>query len=82
MFEISDHLAYTFNCLLFYQICFNISDIQKLFVLILYVPVNNFSVILKRVFLGRANTKQRIKYLAQGHNTATASAVRLELVTL
>ena len=33
-----------------------------LFGLILYIPVNNFSVMLGRVFLGWTSTKQRIKY--------------------
>ena len=42
-----------------------------LFVLMLYVPVNNFSVMLGPfpVFLGWTSTKQRIKCLAQWHNT-------------
>ena len=52
-----------------------------LFGLILYVPVNNFSVMLGRVFPGRTSTKQRIKCLAQGHNTARLPAVRLEPAT-
>ena len=45
-----------------------------LFGLILYVPVDNFSVMLGRVF-----PKQRIKWLAQGHNTVPP--VRLEPAT-
>ena len=42
-----------------------------LFVLMLYIPVNNFSVMPGKcpVFLGRTSTKQRIKCLAQEHNT-------------
>ena len=39
------------------------------FGLILYSPVNNFSIMPGRVFLGLTSTKQRIKCLAQGHNT-------------
>ena len=39
-----------------------------LFCLILYVLVNNFSVMSGWVFLGWTSTKQRIKCLAQGHN--------------
>ena len=39
-----------------------------LFVLILYVPVNNFSVTLGRVFLDLSSTKQRIKCRAQEYN--------------
>ena len=38
--------------------------------LILYIPVNIFSVMLGRVILGWTSTKQLIKCLAQGHNTA------------
>ena len=51
-----------------------------LFVLLLYVPVSSFSVMSERlpVFLGRTSTKQRIKCLAQEHNTV--SPVSLELV--
>ena len=40
-----------------------------LFFLILYVPVSNFSIISGWVFLGLTSTKQRIKCLAQGHDT-------------
>ena len=39
-----------------------------LFVLILYVQVNNFSVMSTSLFLGLTSTKQRIECLAQGHN--------------
>ena len=53
-----------------------------LFGLILYVPINNFSVMLGQVFLGGISTKQWIKCLAQGHNTVTPQAVRLELTTI
>ena len=42
-----------------------------LFDLILYVPVNNFSVMPGRVFLGWTSNKQGIKCLAQGHNAGT-----------
>ena len=38
------------------------------FELVLYIPVNIFSVMLG-LFLGLTNTKQRLKCLAQGHNT-------------
>ena len=48
----------------------------RLFCLILYIPVNNLSVISGRVFLGSASTKQGLMCLAQGHNTVTP--VRLE----
>ena len=40
------------------------------FVLILYIPVNNFGV-LSWPFIGRASTNQKIKCLAQGHNTVS-----------
>ena len=49
-----------------------------LFVLIHYVPVNNFSAMSGRVFLGLTSTKQRIKCIAQGHNIVPL--VRLESV--
>ena len=42
-----------------------------LFDLILYVPVNNFSVMSGRVFLCRTSTKQGLMCLAQGHNAVT-----------
>ena len=48
--------------------------------LMLYIPVNNFSVILGRLFLGLTSTKQGLKCLAQGHNEVTL--MRLELTTL
>ena len=51
-----------------------------LFDLILYVPVNSFSVMSGRFFLGRTSTKQGIMCLAQGHNAVTP--VRLEPATL
>ena len=47
----------------------------------LFDPVNNFLVMSGQAFLGRTSTMQRIKYLAQGHNTVTPSAVRLKLAT-
>ena len=46
-------------------------------VLILYIPVNNFSVMLGWVFLVRTSAKQRIKCIAQGHN---AQAFKLSLM--
>ena len=39
-----------------------------LFDLIIYVPVNNFSVMPRRVFLGWTNTKLGLMCLAKGHN--------------
>ena len=39
-----------------------------IFSLILYVPVNNFSVMSGRVFLGLTSTEQGLICLAQGHN--------------
>ena len=47
--------------------------------LILYFPVNNFSVMLKQLFLGWASTKHRIKCLAQEHNAVPP--VRLKPLT-
>ena len=52
-----------------------------LFVLILYTPVNNFSVMSGQIFLGRASAKQGKKCLDQGHNTVTPPAASLELTT-
>ena len=51
-----------------------------LFDLILYIPVNNFSVILGHLFLGLTSAKQGLKCLVQGHNVVTS--VILELATL
>ena len=51
-----------------------------LFVLILSSPVNNFSVMSGQVFLGLTSTKQRIKCLAEGHNTVPS--VSIEPATL
>ena len=50
------------------------AQITCLFDWILYVPVNNFSVMSGPVFLGWTSTKQRIKFLAQGHNSASGEA--------
>ena len=47
--------------------------------LILYVPVNNFSVMSGQIFLGWTGTKQGLMCLAQGHNPVMT--VRLELAT-
>ena len=55
--------------------CFNLC----LFVLILYVPVNNFLIMSQRVFLSWTVTKQGIKCLAQGHNAVPP--VKLEPAT-
>ena len=53
-------------------------------VLVLYIPVDNFLVMLGQfpVFLGWTSTKQQIKCLVQGHNTVTLPVVSLELATL
>ena len=52
-----------------------------LFDLILYVPVNSFSVMSDgRIFLGWTSTKQGLMSLAQGHNAMTP--VRLEPAAL
>ena len=40
------------------------------FVLILYVPVNNFSVMSGWTFMGWTSTKQRMDCIAQGHSAA------------
>ena len=55
------------------------SDFVCLFDLILYVPVNNFSVMSGQVFLGCTSTKQGLLCLAQGHNAVMP--VRLETAT-
>ena len=48
---------------------FTVKGVQsRLTGLILYVPVNTFSVMTGRVFPGLSSTKKRIKCLAQGHN--------------
>ena len=59
----------------FPQICkwgklqFNLSSLMRfLFDLILYVPVNNLSVMSGWAFLGWTSTKQGLMCLAQGHN--------------
>ena len=43
-----------------------------LFVLVLYIPANNFS-----VFLGLTSTKQRVKCLAQGHDNEPLVSLKL-----
>ena len=48
-----------------------------LFVLILYVPVNKFSVMSGQFFLGWTSTKQRKNCLAKGHNTVSPLAGNL-----
>ena len=48
--------------------------------LILYVPVNNISVMSGQVFLGRTSTKQGLMCLVQGHGAVTL--VRLEPAAL
>ena len=59
---------------------YNIMLIFCLFDLILYIPVNNFSVMLGRIFLGRSSTKQDFMCLAKGQNTVPP--VRFEPATL
>ena len=49
------------------------------FDMILYVPVNKFSVMSGQFFLGLTSTKQGLMCLAQGHNAVPP--VRLELAT-
>ena len=44
--------------------------------LILYIPVNNFSVMSGQVLFGWTSTKQRIKCLAQGHKAVPLAAVK------
>ena len=51
----------------------------SLLFLILYAPINNFSLFSGRVSLVWASTKQRIKCLAQGHNAVPP--VRLKPTT-
>ena len=50
-----------------------------LFVSILYIPVKDFSVMSGPVFLGWNSTKQKIKCLAQGHNTLPLLRLKLNL---
>ena len=47
--------------------------------MMLYIPVNKFSVLQKRfiVFLYLASTKQSIKRLAQGHNAVPPMSLEL-----
>ena len=58
--------------------------IIHLFVLILYFPVNNFSVMSWQIpiFLGCTSTKRWIKCHPQGHNTVTPPGVSLMLATI
>ena len=51
-----------------------------MFVLLLYVTVNNFLVIFGffPAFLGWTSTKQRIKCLTQGHNTVPPMSLKLK----
>ena len=59
-----------------------IGGIWCLFVLMLYIPINNFSVMLRQFpfLLGSTSTKQWIKCPAKRHNPVTP--VSLELATL
>ena len=49
------------------------------FVLILYAPVNNISVLPGRGFLSQASTKHRIKCLTQGHNAELRNCINFEI---
>ena len=63
-----------------YKRCvFSVPILHYLFVLLLYVPVNNFSVIMGwiPVFWGWTRIKQWMKCLAQGHNTVTLMSLEL-----
>ena len=53
----------------------NVLDYFCLLMLMLYVPVNNLSVMLGcfPVFLGLTSAKQRMKFLTQEHNTVPTS---------
>ena len=66
-------------CLMLYRLshCAPHEHVVCLFDLIFYVPVNNF-----QLCLDGTSTKQRIKCLAQLHNTVIPRAVNLELATL
>ena len=55
----------------------NDDDDNDLLFLILYVRVNNFTVMSERT-----STKKRIKFLAQGNNSITPPVVRIELAIL
>ena len=64
-------ILHTINLLIQIYGTYNISMMCffVLFDLILNVPVNNFSVMSGRVFMGWTSTKQGLMWLAQGHNT-------------
>ena len=55
---------------------------KSLFVFILFVPVNNLSVMSGRVFLCLPSTKYRIRCYDQGHNAVNPLAVDFQLSTL
>ena len=59
--------------------CSNAVWIWVLFALLLYVPVNNLSVMprLFPVFLGWTSTKQRIKWLTRGNNTVSSVSLKI-----
>ena len=61
---------------------YHLCSVIILFVLMLYVPLNNFSVMLAwiPVFLGWTRIKQRINSLAQGYNTASLTLVWLGFI--
>ena len=56
--------------------------VHLLFVWFDYVLVNKFSVMSGQVFLGWTSTKQRIKCLAQGHNTVMARTSNPKITSL
>ena len=60
---------------------FNVVQFDKLR-LILYIPVNNFFSHVRTGLPGLNQYKAVDKRLAQGHNTVTTAAVRLEPATL
>ena len=77
------HNEYFKGCLHYMKIWFPVNPEMQfqyyLFDLILYIPVNNFSVLWGRVSLGWSRTKQGLQYIAQGH--IAVMPVRIELAT-
>ena len=61
------------------KVCFTLTNMFVCFDLIIYEPVNFFSVMSGRVFQGWTSTKQRLKCLAQGHKAIPL--VRLNSLT-
>ena len=62
--------------------CETVPDFYQLTTLLLYVPVNNFSVMswCFPVFMVWTSTKQRIRCLAQGHTTVPPLSIELGLL--